>query len=61
MMRNIIAAEFLSLDGVIESPDRWQFPYYSDELGQAIGSAMAASDAMLLGRHLRGVRRRLAW
>jgi hypothetical protein len=27
-MRKIVAAEFLSLDGVMESPDKWHFPYW---------------------------------
>lgn len=49
-MRKIVAAEFISLDGVVESPDQWSGPYYSDELGQAIGAQMAASDTLLLGR-----------
>ena len=49
-MRKVLASEFVSLDGVAESQDRWQFPYFSDEMGEAVGAAMAASDAMLLGR-----------
>ncbi len=49
-MRKVVAAEFLSLDGVMESPDRWQFPYWSDEMGQAIEEGFASSDAMLMGR-----------
>jgi dihydrofolate reductase len=40
----------VSLDGVVESPQEWHFPYFNDEMAQAIGAAMAASDAMLLGR-----------
>ena len=51
-MRKVIAAEFLSLDGVMESPDQWHFPYFNDEMGQAIGEGFAASDAMLMGRVL---------
>jgi dihydrofolate reductase len=59
-MRKIIAAEFVTLDGVMEAPgsgdttlpDRrgWTEPYMSAEIGERIGSQMAASDAMLLGR-----------
>ncbi len=49
-MRKVIASEFVSLDGVMEAPDQWHFPYFNDEMGEAIGAAMAASDAMLLGR-----------
>ena len=49
-MRKVIAAEFVSLDGVMESPEKWHFPYWSDEMGEAIGAAMAQADALLLGR-----------
>lgn len=49
-MRKIVAGLFISLDGVVESPDQWQFPYFNDEMGQAVGTLMAATDTMLLGR-----------
>jgi dihydrofolate reductase len=49
-MRKISAAFFMSLDGVVESPDQWHFQYFNDEMGAAIGEAMAKADAMLLGR-----------
>jgi dihydrofolate reductase len=51
-MRRVVASEFMSLDGVVESPDKWHFPYFNDQMGDAIGAAMAASDAMLMGRVL---------
>jgi dihydrofolate reductase len=49
-MRKIVAGLFISLDGVIEAPEKWQFPYFSDEVGEAVGSQMARADTMLLGR-----------
>jgi dihydrofolate reductase len=49
-MRKIVAGLFMSLDGVVESPEQWQFLYFNDEMGQALGSSMAASDTLLLGR-----------
>jgi dihydrofolate reductase len=49
-MRKIVAGLFITLDGVMESPDKWQFPYFNEELGQAVTSQMDATDAMLLGR-----------
>jgi dihydrofolate reductase len=49
-MRKVTAGLFLSLDGVTESPEGWQLPYFNDEMGEAVGAAMAAADAMLLGR-----------
>jgi dihydrofolate reductase len=51
-VRRVIVSEFVSLDGVMEAPDKWHFPYFNDEMGQAIGSAMAEADAMLMGRVL---------
>jgi len=49
-MRKIVAGLFISLDGVVESPEKWHFPYFNDEMGAAVGALMAASDTMLLGR-----------
>jgi len=49
-MRKIVAGLYVSLDGVVESPEKWTFPYFNDEVGQAIGAQMAESDAGLLGR-----------
>jgi len=49
-MRKIVAGLFMSLDGVVESPERWQMPYFNDEMGRAISAQMASSDALLLGR-----------
>jgi dihydrofolate reductase len=51
-MRKLVAAEFLSLDGVMESPDQWHFPYFNDEMGQAVGEGFETSDALLMGRVL---------
>ncbi|MGV9308490.1 dihydrofolate reductase family protein [Nonomuraea sp. NPDC003727] len=49
-MRKIVASFFISLDGVVESPDKWHFPYFNDEMGAAIGAQMSESDALLVGR-----------
>ncbi|MBN6054973.1 dihydrofolate reductase family protein [Nonomuraea sp. RK-328] len=49
-MRKIVAGLFISLDGVVESPEKWHFPYFNDEMAQIIGAQMQAADAMLLGR-----------
>jgi dihydrofolate reductase len=49
-MRKITAGLFVSLDGVTESPDQWQLPYFNEEMAQTIQQAMAESDTMLLGR-----------
>lgn len=49
-MRDIVAVEFVSLDGVVESPEKWTGPYMDAEIGQTMEAGMEASDAMLLGR-----------
>jgi dihydrofolate reductase len=49
-MRKVVATEFVSLDGVMESPDKWHFPYFDEEMDQAVGEGFAACDAMLMGR-----------
>jgi dihydrofolate reductase len=49
-MRKLSASFFISLDGVVEAPQNWHFPYFNDEMGAVVGEAIAASDAFLLGR-----------
>ena len=49
-MRKVIASELVSLDGVMEAPETWHLPYFNDEMGEAIGAAMAEADVMLFGR-----------
>ena len=49
-MRKIVAGLFLSLDGVYEAPGEWHFPYFNDEMGDAVQAQMDAADTMLLGR-----------
>lgn len=48
-MRKIVAAEYVSLDGVMEEP-RWTIPFWNEELGQYQYDQLFASDALLLGR-----------
>jgi dihydrofolate reductase len=49
-VRNVIAWELVSVDGVMESPEAWAFSYSNRELEEANAAGMAASDALLLGR-----------
>jgi dihydrofolate reductase len=49
-MRKIIAGMFITLDGVVEAPERWNPPYYDDELNQAVMPLLAAAGAHLYGR-----------
>ncbi|AJZ86195.1 dihydrofolate reductase family protein [Streptomyces antimycoticus] len=49
-MRKITASLFISLDGVVEAPDQWHFPYFNDEMGAAVDASFATADTLLLGR-----------
>ena len=49
-MGKIVANFFISLDGVVEAPDQWHFPYFNDEMGAVIGKGMESAEAFLLGR-----------
>ena len=51
-MRKIKSHFFISLDGVVESPDKWHFRYFDDEMGAAVGAGFATTDALLMGRVL---------
>ena len=49
-MRKITAGLFVSLDGVVESPEKWHFQYFDEQMGATVGGLMESSDTMLLGR-----------
>jgi dihydrofolate reductase len=57
-VRKVVAAEYLSLDGVTEDPGGagdfkyrgWTIPYWNDELAEYQSELLFASDALLLGR-----------
>jgi dihydrofolate reductase len=52
LVRKIKSNFFISLDGVVESPDKWHFPYFDEEMGAAVSAGFATADAMLMGRVL---------
>jgi dihydrofolate reductase len=49
-MRKITADLFISLDGVVEAPDQWHFPYFNEEMGAAVDASLGAADTVLFGR-----------
>lgn len=49
-MRKLTAGLFISLDGVVQDPDQWHFPYFNDEMGEAVGAQLTAADTLLIGR-----------
>src|SRR5881628_9857 len=48
--RTLAATLFVSLDGVVESPEKWSFPFWSEETQKFKFDETLASDALLLGR-----------
>ena len=51
-MGRIVSNFFISMDGVVERPDQWHFPYFDDEMGEVVGSGMASTAAILMGHRL---------
>ena len=62
-MRELVVAEFITLDGVIQAPGGaaedteggfahggWTQPYWHDDIGTHFFEAMSQADALLLGR-----------
>jgi hypothetical protein len=50
MMRKIIAGMFITLDGVIEAPEKWNPPFYNQEMTDAVQGQLASCDTHLYGR-----------
>jgi dihydrofolate reductase len=62
-MRELVVAEFITLDGVIQAPGGadedtdggfvhggWTVPYWHDDIGARFDEAVSRADALLLGR-----------
>jgi len=50
MSRRVVASTFVTLDGYIDEPGRWSFPFWSNEGSDFKARELFASDALLLGR-----------
>jgi dihydrofolate reductase len=50
-MRSITASYFISLDGVVDAPQTWHFPYANDDVMRVVSEATKDVDAILMGRH----------
>jgi dihydrofolate reductase len=46
----VVATEYVSLDGVMDEPGTWSFPFFNDEAAKFKYDELFASDALLLGR-----------
>jgi dihydrofolate reductase len=49
-MRKLVESTFVTLDGVISSPQEWGAPYWNDEHSAYARDLLFAADALLLGR-----------
>lgn len=49
-MRKIVVTEFLSLDGVMESPHEWHFPFFDEGAQKYKLNEVMNTGALLLGR-----------
>jgi dihydrofolate reductase len=49
-MRKLVATEYVTLDGVMEEPGMWSFPFWNEEAMKFKSDELFASDALLLGR-----------
>jgi dihydrofolate reductase len=51
-MARIVSNFFISMDGVVERPDQWHFPYFDDEMGRIVSSGMETQQTFLMGHRL---------
>lgn len=49
-MRKITAGLHISLDGVVESPEKWTRAYFNNEMLETMQEGVKQADAVLLGR-----------
>jgi hypothetical protein len=45
-VRKIKSNFLISLDGVVESPEKWHFPDFDDEMGAAVGAGFATTGTL---------------
>jgi dihydrofolate reductase len=49
-MSRVVVTEFVTLDGVMEAPEKWTFPFGNEEVAKFKRDELFESDALLLGR-----------
>ncbi|GGZ14546.1 pyrimidine reductase [Streptomyces inusitatus] len=49
-MRKLVETTFVTLDGVIGSPEKWSAPYWDEEYSAHSRDLLFAADSLLLGR-----------
>jgi dihydrofolate reductase len=50
-MTKLIVSEFISLDGVIEAPQNWHFPFVTDDMQSHVMASIMNSDSAMFGRN----------
>jgi dihydrofolate reductase len=50
VMRKLTAGLFMSVDGVVESPNLWQFDSFDEQLGREMTGFLERTDTVLIGR-----------
>jgi dihydrofolate reductase len=48
-MRKVVAGLFMTLDGVVEAPEKWQ-EHFDEDMGEALMAQLNSQDAVFLGR-----------
>jgi len=46
----LVATEYMSVDGVMDEPGKWSFPFWSEQAAKFKEEELLATDALLLGR-----------
>lgn len=49
-MRKIVSGLFISLDGVVEAPNEWQFDHFDEDMAEGMTAHLATEDTLLMGR-----------
>lgn len=49
-MGKVVVTAFMTVDAVIESPEKWSFPYWNKDIEHFKDEELRAADAQLLGR-----------
>lgn len=52
MSRTVSAHQFYAVNGVVESPDQWQFDCFGQEEGALLGKSIASVTDVVIGRKL---------
>jgi dihydrofolate reductase len=48
--RRVVASLYVTLDGYLDEPGQWAFPFWSEQAAEYKAAELGAADALLLGR-----------